>query len=109
MWGCVNDNRKPPHLTITRQSKTPALRTAGSQGWIDCTECRLLAAIADVCYRPAVSVPLLSDAILKTAGVSTFFRPRDLRPLGITFAQLQRLVKLSIVEKVGQGLTGWRL
>jgi hypothetical protein len=26
---CVNDNRKSPHLTITRQSKTPALGAAG--------------------------------------------------------------------------------
>jgi predicted transcriptional regulator of viral defense system len=41
---------------------------------------------------------------LKRAGVGTFFRPRDLKPLGITYQHLQKLVVGGSVEKIGQGL-----
>lgn len=41
---------------------------------------------------------------LHAAGIGTFFRPRDLQPLGITFRQLQRVVAAGTVEKVAGGL-----
>jgi predicted transcriptional regulator of viral defense system len=46
----------------------------------------------------------LTPARLKTAGIGAFFRPRDLEPLDIPFAELQRLVAEGAVEKVGAGL-----
>jgi len=48
--------------------------------------------------------PTLSKAKLKAAGIGAFFRPRDLEPLKIPFAELQRLVAAGTVEKVGPGL-----
>jgi predicted transcriptional regulator of viral defense system len=41
---------------------------------------------------------------LEDAGVGAFFRPRDLEPLDIPFAELQRLVAAGAIEKVGPGL-----
>jgi len=41
---------------------------------------------------------------LETAGVGAFFRPRDLRPLGVSFRQLQNLVSKGTVENIGSGL-----
>jgi len=41
---------------------------------------------------------------LAAAGVGAFFRPRDLEPLDIPFAELRRLVDAGMVEKVGPGL-----
>jgi len=41
---------------------------------------------------------------LKGAGIGSFFRPRDLQPLAISFAALQRLVAAGGVEKVGRAL-----
>src|SRR5207248_37119 len=38
------------------------------------------------------------------AGIGAFFRPRDLRPLGITHYQIQRLVAEGHAEKAGPGL-----
>lgn len=46
----------------------------------------------------------LTQSDLKRAGIGTFFRPRDLRPLGITYYQIQRLVSEGHVEKAGPGL-----
>ena len=46
----------------------------------------------------------LTPAKLKAAGIGAFFRPRDLEPLEIPFAELQRLVAAGTVEKVGAGL-----
>jgi predicted transcriptional regulator of viral defense system len=41
---------------------------------------------------------------LEAARVGAFFRPRDLRPLGVSFRQLQNLVTKGTVENVGSGL-----
>ncbi len=41
---------------------------------------------------------------LEAAGIGAFFRPRDLEPLDIPYAELQRLVAAGTVEKVGPGL-----
>ena len=46
----------------------------------------------------------MSQAKLEAAGIGAFFRPRDLEPLEISFATLQRLVETGAVEKVGFGL-----
>lgn len=46
----------------------------------------------------------LRRAQLEAAGVGAFFRPQDLRPLGISFKQLQELVVSGQVEKIGEGL-----
>ena len=46
----------------------------------------------------------LTGALLEAAGIGAFFRPRDLEPLDILFAELQRLVTAGTVEKVGHGL-----
>lgn len=42
--------------------------------------------------------------MLKNAGLGAFFRPRDLRGLGITFYELQNCILAGSVEKVGHGL-----
>lgn len=47
---------------------------------------------------------MLTQARLGRAGIGAFFRPRDLAPLKIRFAELQRLVASGAVEKVGRGL-----
>jgi predicted transcriptional regulator of viral defense system len=41
---------------------------------------------------------------LSEAGVGAFFHPRDLEALGITYAQLRRLVETGTVEHVAHGL-----
>jgi predicted transcriptional regulator of viral defense system len=46
----------------------------------------------------------LTPTRLKAAGIGAFFRPRDLEPLEIPFAELQRQVAAGKVEKVGPGL-----
>lgn len=46
----------------------------------------------------------LTQARLRGAGIGAFFRPRDLAPLEIPFAELQRLVATGAVEKVAPGL-----
>jgi len=51
-----------------------------------------------------MNAPRLTPARLKAAGIGAFFRPRDLEPLEITFADLQRLVSAGTVEKLGPGL-----
>jgi predicted transcriptional regulator of viral defense system len=48
--------------------------------------------------------PRLAASRLEAAGIGAFFRPQDLEPLEIHFAQLQRLVADGSVEKVGPGL-----
>lgn len=48
--------------------------------------------------------PRLTAAKLKAAGIGAFFRPRDLEPVDVPFAELQRLVVAGTVEKVGPGL-----
>ena len=47
-------------------------------------------------------LPTPSD--LRRAGIGAFFRPRDLRSLGITHHQIQRLVAEGHAEKAGPGL-----
>ncbi len=46
----------------------------------------------------------LTSAALQQAGIGTFFRPRDVLPLGITHHHLQRMVAEGSVERVGHGL-----
>ena len=41
---------------------------------------------------------------LKTAGVGAFFRPRDVKPLGVSYRQIQSLVVEGTVEHIGHGL-----
>jgi predicted transcriptional regulator of viral defense system len=48
--------------------------------------------------------PRLTSTQLAAAGVGAFFRPRDLEPLDIPFAELRRLVDAGTIEKVGPGL-----
>lgn len=51
-----------------------------------------------------MEIERLTSAGLKAVGIGAFFRPRDLEPLEISFAELQRLVIAGKVEKVGAGL-----
>lgn len=51
-----------------------------------------------------MAISLLTPAKLEKAGVGAFFRPRDVVPLGVSFANLQRLVAAGEVEKIGPGL-----
>ena len=46
----------------------------------------------------------LDTAQLQAAGLGTFFRPRDLAPLGISRRRLQGLVAGGLVENFGNGL-----
>lgn len=60
-------------------------------------------------YVPTFTIILamgtrLSTASLQANGIGAYFRPRDLRPLGVSFRQLQTLVSTGAVEKVGTGL-----
>jgi predicted transcriptional regulator of viral defense system len=41
---------------------------------------------------------------LQASGVGAFFRPRDIKPLGVSFRQLQSLVSRGVVEDLGSGL-----
>jgi predicted transcriptional regulator of viral defense system len=41
---------------------------------------------------------------LKKAKIGTFFRPRHIASFGISFQELQRLVKLGKIEKISKGL-----
>jgi predicted transcriptional regulator of viral defense system len=46
----------------------------------------------------------LTSSDLRRAGIGAFFRPRDVRPLGITYYQIQRLVADGQLERAGRGL-----
>jgi predicted transcriptional regulator of viral defense system len=59
---------------------------------------------ADVYYMSQVTSPRLTSTQLAAAGIGAFFRPRDLEPLDIPFAELRRLVDAGTIEKVGPGL-----
>lgn len=48
--------------------------------------------------------PRLTKAGLDAAGVGAFFRPSDVRQLGVSFRQLQRFVAEGTVEKLGRGV-----
>jgi predicted transcriptional regulator of viral defense system len=61
-----------------------------------------LTASADIYYH--TNVETITENQLKTAGIGTFFRPRDLKPLGVSFKQLQNLVSQGTVENIGNGL-----
>src|SRR2546428_772307 len=41
---------------------------------------------------------------LEASGVGVFFRPRDIKPLGVSFRQLQSLVSKGVVQDLGSGL-----
>ena len=49
-------------------------------------------------------VSSLEAADLREAGIGTFFRPRDLAPLGISHRKLQGLVSRGVAENFGNGL-----
>ena len=51
-----------------------------------------------------VTSPRFTSTQLAAAGIGAFFRPRDLEPLDIPFAELRRLVDAGTIEKVGPGL-----
>ena len=68
------------------------------------SECRHLLSSADVYYVGQMTSPRLTSTQLASAGIGAFFRPRDLEPLDIPFAELRRLVGAGTVEKVGPGL-----
>ena len=51
-----------------------------------------------------MKLPPLTEARLKEAGIGVFFRPRDLKLLGISFRVLQQLVSTGAVQKSGPGL-----
>ena len=46
----------------------------------------------------------LTGAKLQAAGIGTFFQPRDLRELGVSFRELQELVSSGAVERVRRGI-----
>lgn len=46
----------------------------------------------------------VTPAHLRRAGIGAFFRPRDVRPLGVTYHQIQRLIAEGHAEKAGPGL-----
>jgi len=46
----------------------------------------------------------LTKARLQAAGIGAFFRPRDIKPLGVSFRQLKGLVTSGAVERIGDGL-----
>jgi predicted transcriptional regulator of viral defense system len=46
----------------------------------------------------------LTSSDLERAGIGAFFRPRDVRPLGVTYYQLQGMRADGRVEKAGPGL-----
>ncbi|MEO6094259.1 MAG: type IV toxin-antitoxin system AbiEi family antitoxin domain-containing protein [Fibrobacteria bacterium] len=46
----------------------------------------------------------LSEAALRKAGIGAFFKPKDLRPLGISYRQIQEMVADGTVERIGTGL-----
>jgi predicted transcriptional regulator of viral defense system len=41
---------------------------------------------------------------LQASGLGAFFRPRDIKPLGVSFRQLQTLVSKGVVDDLGSGL-----
>jgi predicted transcriptional regulator of viral defense system len=46
----------------------------------------------------------ITPRLLEQAGLGSFFRPRDVAPLGISFHELQKLVADGEVERVSRGL-----
>ena len=46
----------------------------------------------------------LVEQRLKTAGTGAFFRPRDVKPFGVSYRQIQSLVAEGAVEQLGHGL-----
>jgi len=48
--------------------------------------------------------PSTPEKRLRSAGIGAFFRPRDVKSLGVSHAQIQRLVASGAVEKFGRGL-----
>ena len=58
---------------------------------------------ANACDCYDLVVKPVTPAALKAAGLGAFFRPRDLEPFDVTFAELQRLVAAGVVEKLGRG------
>ena len=48
--------------------------------------------------------PVVTSSELQRAGIGTFFRPRDVVPLGITHYQLQHMAAEGRIERVATGL-----
>ena len=47
---------------------------------------------------------ILSQAILKEAGIGSFFRPSQVEPLGINYYRLRKLEGVGAVKRTGRGL-----
>ena len=45
-----------------------------------------------------------TQLIIQQAGIKAFFRPRDVKSLGVTYYQIQRMVAEGVAEKAGAGL-----
>jgi len=60
---------------------------------------------ADISFHPGTGAPRApTEAELRSVGAGTFFRPRDLEPLGCAFRDLRRWVEAGAVEQVARGL-----
>lgn len=51
-----------------------------------------------------VSIPTLSEARLRHAGLPAFFRPQELRSAQIDYEELRRLTRAGTIERVARGL-----
>ena len=57
-----------------------------------------------VSFPTMATLPRLTPATLRKAGLGAFFRPSDLEPLGISEPMLRTLVRRGTVERVAHGL-----
>ncbi len=58
----------------------------------------------DIYYNTPMKSTKSLESILNKVNIGAFFHPRHLEPFGISFQDLQRLVKMDKIEKVGKGL-----
>jgi len=58
---------------------------------------------ADIYYHLHMGTAITKES-LEASGVGVFFRPRDIKPLGVSFRQLQSLVSKGVVQDLGSGL-----
>lgn len=65
---------------------------------------RYLPILTEVCKILHTMKSQLTPNLLEEAGLGSFFRPRDVAPLGISFYALQKLANTGEVERVARGL-----
>jgi predicted transcriptional regulator of viral defense system len=58
---------------------------------------------ADIYYHLHMGTAITKES-LQASGVGVFFRPRDIKPLGVSFRQLQSLVSKGVVQDLESGL-----